>query len=232
MRIKPLFSEILRPRELADLALPPKDIEHLKQMIASGAIMNLLFSGDTGTGKTSVARVILSIVSPDNSIEIDGSLLTEVDCVREQIEGYSSSMSLMRGPKICFVDQADLAAKSAQNSLLKVIENSSRSVRYIFTITDRAKIISGLRSRFTIICCDVPEPNQADVQMRLMDRYRRTFTEMEIPYAEDRVREIVHSYYPDLRCIANYLDLEFATPAYAQQRQPLGRDADAPRLSS
>jgi hypothetical protein len=42
---------------------------------------------------------------------------------------------------------------------------------------------------------------------------------MEIPYDEDRVLHIVRRYYLDLRCIANYLDLEFATPAYAQQQE-------------
>jgi hypothetical protein len=45
----------------------------------------------------------------------------------------------------------------------------------------------------------------------------RVFCEMGIPYDQDRVRDIVNTHYPDLRCIANHLDVEFATPAYAVQ---------------
>jgi putative ATPase len=216
MGIKPLFSEILRPRELADLALAQRDIEHLKQMVVSKAIMNLVFWGKPGTGKTSAARVILSSVSRDNSIEIDGSMINPE--FLKQIEGWASSISFNGGGKLCFIDQADLTTKSAQNSLLKVIEDSSRNVRYIFAATDRSKLIPALRSRLMTICSDVPESDQADVQARLMERYRRMFTEMKILYDQNRLREIVGTHYPDLRCIANYLDLEFATPAYVRQQ--------------
>jgi hypothetical protein len=76
MILKPLFSEILCPRQLSDLTLPQQDIDKLEQMVASRAIMNLLFYGKTGSGKTSAARVILSILAPRSSVEIDGSLLT------------------------------------------------------------------------------------------------------------------------------------------------------------
>jgi hypothetical protein len=108
MILKPLFSEILRPRQLSDLALPQKDIDHLEQMVASRAIMNLLFYGKIGSGKTSAARVILSIVARRASTEIDGSLLTGAECVREHVAPYVSSGCLY-GAKICFLDQADLA---------------------------------------------------------------------------------------------------------------------------
>jgi len=54
---------------------------------------------------------------------------------------------------------------------------------------------------------------------------------MEIPYAEDRVRDIVRTHYPDLRCIANYLDLEFATPAYARQHDISSKTAEAAQLT-
>jgi replication-associated recombination protein RarA len=108
--LKPFFSEILRPRQLSDLALPQKDIDHLEQMVASRAIMNLLFHGKTGTGKTSAARVILSILAPRSSTEMDGSLLNKAESVRERVERYASTMTLYGGEKMCFLDQLDLAS--------------------------------------------------------------------------------------------------------------------------
>jgi replication-associated recombination protein RarA len=215
MIFKPLFFEILRPRQLSDLALPQQDIDKLEHMIASGAIMNLLFYGKTGAGKTSAARVILSILAPSSSTEIDGSLLTGAEYVREHVAPYVSSGCLYGG-KICFLDQADMAFKRAQNSLLKLVENA-RTCRYIFVATDRSRLIPALRSRLIAICFDVPGSEQAEVQERLMGRYRGVFQETGIPYDQDRVRDIVRAYYPDLRAIANHLDVEFATPAFAAQ---------------
>jgi hypothetical protein len=66
------------------------------------------------------------------------------------------------------------------------------------------------------------------MQMRLMERYRKVFQETGIPYDQDRVREIVRTHYPDLRAIANHLDVEFATPAYAAQaRDSSSQSAEA-----
>src|SRR5271165_6232067 len=109
-----------------------------------------------------------------------------------------------------FLDQADLAFTRAQNSLLKLVENSN-NCRYIFAATDRSKCIPALRSRLVTICFDVHVSNQAEVQERLMERYRKVFQETGIPFDQDRVHDIVRAHYPDLRAIANRLDMEFAT---------------------
>ena len=143
MKREPLFSEVLRPHQLTDLALPQKEIDHLTQMVASVSIMNLLLHGKCGTGKTSTARVICSTPSSREYIEIDGSSLKGAECVREKIERYSSSVSCGEGAKICFLDQADLVAKAAQNSLLSAVERFSRNCRYIFAANDRSKLIPG-----------------------------------------------------------------------------------------
>ena len=101
MILKPLFSEILRPCQLSDLTLPQPDIDKLEQMVASRAIMNLLFYGKTGSGKTSAARVILSILAPHSSTEIDGSLLTGADYVREHVGRFACSLDSDQYHRVC-----------------------------------------------------------------------------------------------------------------------------------
>jgi hypothetical protein len=67
---KQLVSELLRPQQLGDLTLPQPIIDRLQRMIDSNSIMNMLFYGDAGLGKTSAARIL------GNSLNYSGSLLS------------------------------------------------------------------------------------------------------------------------------------------------------------
>ena len=53
------LSELLRPQQLSELTLPRKDIDRLQRMVESGWIMNMIFYGKPGLGKTSAARTII-----------------------------------------------------------------------------------------------------------------------------------------------------------------------------
>ena len=71
-----LLSELLRPQQLGDLTLPQRDIERLKQMVHSGTIMNMIFYGRPGLGKTSAARAIIAdlVTNADaDCCELNGS---------------------------------------------------------------------------------------------------------------------------------------------------------------
>src|SRR6516164_4018107 len=61
-----LLSELLRPQEIGDLTLPASDIEHLSRMVTSRSIMNMLFYGKPGLGKTAAARAIARLVDTDS----------------------------------------------------------------------------------------------------------------------------------------------------------------------
>ena len=74
---KELLSEALRPQRLPHLTLPQTQIERLQQMIVSGSIMNMVFYGKPGIGKTSAARILIKeLGAQENSIEINGSSTT------------------------------------------------------------------------------------------------------------------------------------------------------------
>jgi replication-associated recombination protein RarA len=66
---KQLVSELLRPQRLGDLTLPQRVIDRLQRMIHERSIMNMLFYGRPGLGKTSAARVFINALGPQDSIE-------------------------------------------------------------------------------------------------------------------------------------------------------------------
>ena len=59
---KPLLAEILRPQTLSDLTLPTPTIQRLQRVIESGSMVNMLFHGPLGSGKTSAAKIFMNAI--------------------------------------------------------------------------------------------------------------------------------------------------------------------------
>jgi DNA polymerase III delta prime subunit len=206
---KQLLSELLRPQQLGDLTLPPRIITRFQRMIESGSILNMLFYGGPGLGKTSAARVFINAVGPSDFIEVNGSDATGVDFVRERIVRFSSSLAMNGGTKICFIDEADYVSQNAQAALRKVIEEYSDNCRYLLAVNNISKLIPAIRSRLMEICFDIAPVDRVEVKKRLVERYERKLSDAGILIDKGRLAQIVSIYYPDLRSIPNHLEFEF-----------------------
>jgi len=207
---KQLVSELLRPQQLTDLTLPQRVIDRLQRMIDEGSIMNMLFYGAAGLGKTSAARVFINALGPKSSIEINGSSATGIDFVRDTIVRFASSVAMFGGSKICFIDEAEYVSKNAQAALRCVIERMSCNCRFLFAVNDASKLLPAIRSRLMEICFDIAPADRPEVQRRLIERYEAKLSEHGISYDQERLRQVVGIYYPDLRSIANHLEFYFA----------------------
>jgi replication factor C subunit 3/5 len=207
--LKPLFSELLRPLQLGDLTLPQRDIDRLQRMLDEGTIMNMLFYGSPGLGKTSAANILIKNGN-FSKMEINGSSETGIDFVRTKIEGFAYSGSVMLRPKICFIDEADYLSKNAQAALRRVIEKSSRNCRFLLSANDIDKMVPAIRSRLKEICFDVGFADRVQVQARLIERYKAKLVELGVKHDDKRLIEIIGIYYPDLRAIANQIEFEFS----------------------
>ena len=206
MENKMLLSELLRPRRISELILSPSVTDYLERMAKSGWSLNLLFYGAPGIGKTSAARILSERA---DVIEVDGTCLSEDKALQKSLASFVTSLSLSGVPKICLIDEAEYLSNDAQNRLLKVIENSSRTVRFILTANDVTKLKAALRSRCEPICFDIAPKDRAFVIQRLVDRYEAVLPEFGFECDPVRLREIVGLGFPDLRSIANKLELQF-----------------------
>ena len=207
------LSEILRPQTLSDLTLPRSMIDRLQKMIETNSIMNMLFYGKVGTGKTSAARLFedstdLYVLGGGRMfVQWDGSSVKDEDCVRKDVIGSLHSA----GFKICLLDRADLVPKAAQQAIPSVIEHmSGHQCRFILAVNDRSKIIPEIRSRLMPICFDIEPSDREEVQKRLLDRYESKLAEYEILHDKRRLTEIIGTNYSDLRSIAKKVEFEFA----------------------
>jgi DNA polymerase III delta prime subunit len=202
-----LLSELLRPKSLTELNLPPDVFNSLQRMETSGSVMNLLFYGEPGIGKTSAARIL---TLNTHAYEINGSFNNGDKTMLKAIENFASSVSMFSRHKVCFIDEAEYLTKEVQAGLRYTIEKFSASTRFILTANEFKKITPALRSRCVAICFDVAPKDRAVVVDRMVARYEKRLTELGYEYDPTLLREIVGIYFPDLRNIANQLQLNFS----------------------
>ena len=202
----PILSEQLRPREFAELIQPSAIVQRLKRMVDQRSLMNMLFHGQPGVGKTSAVRILLNKLDAD-SYEINGSLETGIDHVRKNIEMFCTSMSLLSDVKVCFIDECEYLSLNAQASLRGLIEKCGH-VRFLLTANEIKKMHPALRSRCLPLCFDVGPIEASEIIARLVPWYQGRLRELGYEIEEQRLHEILCTSFPDLRAVANRLDLE------------------------
>lgn len=204
-----LLSEILRPQSLGELNLPDTILNSLQRQITSGQVMNMLFYGSPGIGKTSAARIILKELEAE-VYELNGSFNDGDKTMVRNIEAFSHTVSITGQPKICFIDEADFMSRGVQDSLRYVIEKVSNNARFLLTANDVSRLTSAIKSRCVPVCFDVQRKDARSVIDKMVKRYSVKLSELEIEYDPDRLNEIVSIYYPDLRMISNVFQMEFS----------------------
>ena len=202
-----LISETLRPKKFDELVLDKQVIEKLQKMYTSRNVMNMIFYGKPGSGKTSAAKLFTESENFD-AITINGSLDTSIDIVRNKIVNFATSMSLYQHHKICFIDEADYLSKSSQASLRGVIEETSRNCRYIFTVNDMSKIHNALCSRMMPLCFDMsPAQIEAELEkykVRIISMLKANHENVD----EQRIFRLIDMNFPDYRTISNKIEFE------------------------
>ena len=143
MNDKFLWVEKYAPQTIDDCVLPDK----LKEEFSSMEIIpNMLFIGNAGVGKTTVARVLCNINNVDYMF-MNASLENGIDDVRNKIQSFATTSALFGDYKVLLLDEADNLSPDAQKSLRALIEAHQNNCRFILTCNYAHKLIAPLRSR-------------------------------------------------------------------------------------
>ena len=173
--------------------------EHLKSKVdvylKSGDMPHLLLFGRAGTGKTTLAKMLVNSIECDY-LYINASDENSVDTVRNKVRNFASTIGF-KDMKIIILDECDYITPNAQAALRNLMETFSKHCRFILTCNFVERIIDPIQSRCQSF--QIVPPSKKEVAVHL----HNILTEEEVACKMDDVVSLVNAGYPDIRRVIN-----------------------------
>ena len=173
--------------------------EHLRSKVSvyleSGDLPHLLLYGRAGTGKTTLAKLLVKNIDCDY-LYINASDENSVEVVRDKVKNFASTLGFAE-MKVIILDECDYITPNAQAALRNLMETFSKNCRFILTCNYVERIIDPIQSRcqaFQII-----PPDRKQVAQHLAN----ILDNENVNYDIKNIATIVNGGYPDIRRVIN-----------------------------
>jgi len=197
-----VWVEKYRPTKLVDMVLSDSLRAFVEECKRKEEIPNMLLVGNAGTGKTTLAKVIINEILDAQYLYINASEKNGIDEVRTSILSFAQTKSLDGKIKVIFLDEFDNFTDAGQRALRNVMEEYAGNTRFILTGNYLHRIIQPIQSRCQVFTDFTPPIREyAKRIIYILQQEKITISNDQV----ERIKEVIRYYYPDLRRIINYI---------------------------
>lgn len=201
--IKKLWFESYRPKTLEGYVFQNEQQENqIRKIIESGEIPHLLLTGGAGSGKTTIAEILINELGVDDMdvLRINASDKTGIDYIRDTILSFAGTYPMGKF-KVVHLSEFDYMSLAAQGMLRAVLEENADTCRFLCTCNYENKIIPAIKSRMQHL--RFKSPKRDDVLMRMFE----ILSAEGVDFDPEIVDKYVDQAFPDLRKIINNMQL-------------------------
>jgi len=201
-QLKNIWVEKYRPASLADMVLTDTLRSFVEECRKKQEIPNMLLIGNAGTGKTTLAKVIINEILDAQYLYINASEKNGIDEVRTSILSFAQTKSIDGKIKIIFLDEFDNFTDAGQRALRNVMEEYAGNTRFILTGNYLHRIIQPIQSRCQVFTdFTAPIKEYAKRIVYILQNEKIIFDGEQV----ERLKEVIRYNYPDLRRIINFV---------------------------
>lgn len=202
-----LWCEKFRPTTIDACALPQRLKDTFKNIVKKGELPNLILSGVSGIGKTTIARALCNEMN-SSCLFINGSDESGIDTLRVKVKQFASTLSFDAQRKTVIFDEADhLNPNSTQPALRGFMEHFSDSCGFIFTVNYPTRIIDPLHSRCALIDFTLDKTEKKEQLVAFIKICMSILEKESVEYDKKCLVAFCQENFPDMRKILNLLQV-------------------------
>jgi replication factor C small subunit len=172
--------------------------DRIADCIAKNDIPHFIFAGSAGTGKTTLAKLIVGNIQCDY-LYLNASDENGIDTIRDKVKGFASTASF-QPIKVVILDEADFLTQPAQAALRNLIEEYSAYTRFILTCNYVERLIEPLQSRCELHMLKPPTKGAVAKHICI------NILDVEgVTYEMADVARVINEFYPDIRSVIKVL---------------------------